>query len=178
MILEYVIKNNSTSEFPIEPGEAWKWTVHCDDVFDAYLHIEKIKMMARTHGHTLMNVFLNGANFDAREWYTEGANSDNYDYDPEVVIAEHINEIERAEKQHSRLQEYKTDTDSVELVSEIPGWLEEHITELEANTKSTEAVEKRAAIFDNAIELFIFQSTSITLGDFGENIRCLCLLAN
>ena len=98
MILEYVIKNNSTTERVLDPGEAWKWTVHCEDKFDAYSHLEKIKMMASGHGHSLMNVFLDGSHFDAREWYTQGANSDSCDYDPEVVISNHINEVENTKQ--------------------------------------------------------------------------------
>ena len=46
----------------------------------------------RTIGHTIMNVFFDNEPFDAREWFTDGANSDNFDYDEKMKIDKVIDE--------------------------------------------------------------------------------------
>ena len=92
MELTYVIQNQTDNDDLLDPSEAWKWTVRCDDEFEAYLQIEKCKTMAGVHGHTILNVFLDGQRFDARSFYTEGANADNFGYDETVSITRHIDE--------------------------------------------------------------------------------------
>lgn len=88
MILSYVIHNKTNNDFPLGLNEAWKFIVEADDKYDAYLQMEKVKMSARMHRHTIMNVYLDGAPFDAREYWTEGANSDDFDYDDAIQITE------------------------------------------------------------------------------------------
>jgi len=92
MKLTYVIQNQTDNNNLLDRGEAWKWTVTCDDEFEAYLQIEKCKAMAGVHGHRILNVFLDGQRFDARSFYTEGANADNFDYDETVSISRHNDE--------------------------------------------------------------------------------------
>jgi hypothetical protein len=87
MILSYVIKNYTNSDFPLECGEAWKFIVSADDEYDAYMQMEKVKLSAGMHRHDILNVYLNGANFDAREYWTDGANSDDFEYDELVSIS-------------------------------------------------------------------------------------------
>jgi len=87
MILSYVIKNNTNSDFPLDRGEAWKFIVRADDHHDAYLQMEKVKMSAAMHQHDILNVYLEGVRFDAREYWTEGANSDDFEYDDLVSIS-------------------------------------------------------------------------------------------
>jgi hypothetical protein len=87
MILKYVIKNNTDSDFPIEPGEAWQFVCRCDDEHDAYVQMEKVKMSAGQFGHDVMNVYFEGRPFDARSWWTQGANADDFPYDPSVAIS-------------------------------------------------------------------------------------------
>ena len=86
MIMSYVIKNNTDNDFPLDRNEAWKFVVNVDDDYDAYMQIEKVKISARMHRHTILNVYLDGRRFDAREYWTEGANSDNFDYDDSIQI--------------------------------------------------------------------------------------------
>ena len=88
MILSYVIYNKTNSDFPLCINEAWKFIVEADDKYDAYAQMEKVKMSARMYRHTIMNVYLDGARFDPREYWTEGANSDNFDYDESIKITE------------------------------------------------------------------------------------------
>jgi hypothetical protein len=90
--LTYVIQNQTDNDDLLEPGEAWKWTVNCDDAFEAYLQIERCKTMAGVHGHTILNVFLDGQRFDSRSFYTDNANADNFEYEESVKISRHINE--------------------------------------------------------------------------------------
>jgi hypothetical protein len=87
MILKYVIKNNSDGDLPIEPGEAWQFVCRCDDTHDAYVQMEKVKMSARQFGHDIMNVYLDGARFDPRSWWTQEAHADNFHYDDSVAIS-------------------------------------------------------------------------------------------
>jgi hypothetical protein len=87
MILKYVIKNNADDDFPIEPGEAWQFVCHCDDEHDAYAQMEKVKMSAQQFGHDVMNVYLEDRPFDARSWWTQGANADDFPYDQSVAIS-------------------------------------------------------------------------------------------
>jgi hypothetical protein len=87
MILKYVIKNNSDSDVPLELGEAWQFVCHCDDEHEAYVQIEKVKLSAQRFGHDVMNVYLDDTPFDARSWWTEGANADDFPYDESVVIS-------------------------------------------------------------------------------------------
>ena len=86
MILSYVIVNNTESNFPLDPGEVVKFIIDADDEYDAYLKIEMAKSSAVLCNHKVMNVYLNGSRFDAREYWTEGANSDDFDYDDTISI--------------------------------------------------------------------------------------------
>lgn len=86
MILSYVIKNNTINDFPLDAGEAWKFVVHVSDADDAYQQIEKVKMSASGYGHDIMNVYLDDRPFDARSYWTQGANEDNFMYDDAVEI--------------------------------------------------------------------------------------------
>lgn len=88
MILSYVIHNKTNNDFPLDPNETWKFVVEADDEYDAYMQMEKVKMSARMYGHTILNVYLDGARFDPREYWTEGANSDDFDYDDSVKISQ------------------------------------------------------------------------------------------
>jgi len=88
MILSYVIHNKTNNDIPLGRNEAWKFIVEADDEYDAYTQMEKVKMSARMYRHTIMNVYLDGVPFDAREYWTEGANSDDFDYDESVQITE------------------------------------------------------------------------------------------
>jgi len=88
MILTYVIQNQTDDDFPLEPNEAWKFIVQADDEYDAYLHMEKVKMSARMYGHTILNVYLDGNKFDPREYWTEGANSDDFGYVDSILISQ------------------------------------------------------------------------------------------
>lgn len=87
MILKYVIKNNANGDFPLEPGEAWQFVCSCEDENDAYEQMEKVKASARGFGHDVMNVYLDGQPFDARGWWTQGANGDDFPYDESIVIS-------------------------------------------------------------------------------------------
>lgn len=95
MILEYVIKNNTDADFPLDPGQAWQFICHCDDEHDAYVQMEKIKLTAQQFEHDIMNVYLDGHPFDARGWWTEGSNTDNFSYDESVVISSVQDETKR-----------------------------------------------------------------------------------
>ncbi len=86
MLLSYVIKNDTTNDFPLEAGEAWKFVVRVEDEDDAYNQLEKVKMSSGDYGHTIMNVYLDGRPFDARSYWTEGANADDFAYDDMVHI--------------------------------------------------------------------------------------------
>jgi len=86
MILSYVIKNNADSDFPLGRNEAWKFIVNVEDEYEAYVQIEKVKNSAKLNSHIILNVYLDGRYFDAREYWTEGANSDDFDYDDSVQI--------------------------------------------------------------------------------------------
>ena len=86
MILTYVIRNDTEDDFPLDPGEVWKFIVRADDKHDAYLQMEKVKLSASMHGHTILNVYLDNRRFDAREYWTEGSNSDNFGYDDSIQI--------------------------------------------------------------------------------------------
>jgi hypothetical protein len=88
MILSYVILNKTNNDFPLDPNEAWKFIVEVEDEYDAYVQMEKVKTAARMHGHTILNVYLDDAPFDAREYWTEGANSDDFDYDDSIQISQ------------------------------------------------------------------------------------------
>ena len=44
--LSYVIVNNTSQEFPIGPGETWKFIVKVNDQLDAYNQMAKCKSMA------------------------------------------------------------------------------------------------------------------------------------
>lgn len=86
MNLSYVIKNNTSGDFPLQPGEAWKFIVHVDDVDEARDQMEKVKMSAAGHAHDIMNVYLDDRPFDARAHATDGANEDDFPYDDTLVI--------------------------------------------------------------------------------------------
>lgn len=92
MELSYVIQNQTDNDDLLDPGEAWKWTVRCHDEFEAYLQIEKCKTMAGVHGHAILNVFLDKQRFDARSFYTDGVNADNFEYEESVKISRRIDE--------------------------------------------------------------------------------------
>jgi len=92
MELSYVIQNQTDNDDLLDPGEAWKWTVSCEDEFEAYAQIEKCKTMASFYGHKILNVFLDGQKFDARSFYTEGVNADNFEYNEAVHISRYIDE--------------------------------------------------------------------------------------
>ena len=87
MKLSYVVKNNTDSDQILDPGEAWQWIVTVEDEFEAYSQIEKVKLSAKCNGHEIMNVYLNDQEFDARAYWTDGANSDDFEYDAQVAIA-------------------------------------------------------------------------------------------
>lgn len=95
MILRYVIKNNTEADYPLDAGEAWQFICRCDDEHDAYKQMEKVKQSALNFGHDIMNVFLNDIPFDARGWWTQGANLDDYVYDDAVVITRVQDETKR-----------------------------------------------------------------------------------
>ena len=86
MKLEYTIRNDGPSDFPLAEGEAWKFVLHCEDEEDAWQQMEKVKYNSNMFMHSVMNVYLDGRMWDAREWYTEGANHDNFPYDDTVVV--------------------------------------------------------------------------------------------
>lgn len=86
MILSFVIKNDTESDFPLEPGETWKYIVNAIDPRDAALHMQKVQMSASAFGHTVMNVYLDDHPFDARAHWTDGAHADDFVYDEFVAI--------------------------------------------------------------------------------------------
>ena len=90
--LSYLIKNNTQKDYPLKPGEAWKFIVQVEDKQDAYTQMSKCTLQAGQFGHTIMNVFFDNEPFDAREWFTDGANSDNFDYDEKMKIDKVIDE--------------------------------------------------------------------------------------
>ena len=95
MILSYVIKNNTENDFPLDRGEAWKFIVSADDEYDAYLQMEKVKLSAGMHRHSILNVYLDGVRFDPRAYWTEGANSDDFEYDDLIAIDNISDETKR-----------------------------------------------------------------------------------
>ena len=84
--LSYVIVNNTSKEFPIGPGETWKFIVKVDDQLDAYNQMAKCKSMAGRYGHDIMNVYLDDIKFNPRSWYTDGVNKDKIAYDDDIQI--------------------------------------------------------------------------------------------
>jgi hypothetical protein len=86
MILTYVVHNTTDNDFPLEPGEAWKFIVAVEDEYDAYMQIEKVKTAAIAYGHKIMNVYLDNARFDARSYWTDGANGDDFEYQDDLKI--------------------------------------------------------------------------------------------
>lgn len=86
MLLSYVLVNNTESNFPLDPGEVVKFIVDAEDEYDAYLKMEMAKSSAALCHHKVMNVFLDGIRFDAREYWTEGANSDDFEYDDTLIV--------------------------------------------------------------------------------------------
>lgn len=86
MILSFVIKNDTESDLPLEPGETWKYIVNVIDPSDAALHMQKVQMSASAFGHTVMNVYLDDHPFDARAHWTDGAHADDFVYDESVTI--------------------------------------------------------------------------------------------
>ena len=84
--LSYVIVNNTSQEFPIGPGETWKFIVKVNDQLDAYNQMAKCKSMAGKYGHDIMNVYLDDIKFNPRSWYTDGVNEYKIEYDDDIQI--------------------------------------------------------------------------------------------
>ena len=84
--LSYVIINNGDADYLLEKGETWKFTVAVEDTFDAYNQMMKCQLQAEQHGHSIMNIYLDGAPFNPRGWYTDGVNHDKIDYDDNIKI--------------------------------------------------------------------------------------------
>ena len=78
--LSYVIINNTSKDYPLEPGETWKFIVKVEDQMDAYNQMGKCKQKADQFGHNIMNVYLDDISFNAREWYTDGVNEDKIEF--------------------------------------------------------------------------------------------------
>jgi len=98
MILSYVIHNKTDNDFPLEVNEAIKFIVEVDDKHDACEHLDKVKISAQMCNHTILNVYLDNAKFDARQFLTEGANSDNFDYDDSIKISRTRDEVAMRKK--------------------------------------------------------------------------------
>tara|TARA_B110000305_G_C19088120_1_gene469447 strand:+ start:114 stop:434 length:321 start_codon:yes stop_codon:yes gene_type:complete len=93
--LSYVIVNNTSKDFPLEPGETWKFIVKVEDQFSAYNQMAKCKSMANKVGHDIMNVYLDGDKFNPRGWYTDGVNEDNITYNDNIKIDNLTDETKR-----------------------------------------------------------------------------------
>ena len=48
--------------------------------------MSKVFQGAASNNHKVMNVYLNDYEFNPREWYTDGVNSDNIRYDEDINI--------------------------------------------------------------------------------------------
>ena len=95
MILSYVVQNTSNNNDLLDTDEAWKWTVNCEDEFEAYQQIERVKLMADMHGHKIINVYLDDEKFDPRHFYTDGANEEPFEYNQHIAISKHLDETKR-----------------------------------------------------------------------------------
>ncbi len=84
--LSYIIFNNTQDSNVLEPGEAWKFIVNVEDKNEAYIQMSKVFQGAASNNHKVMNVYLNDYEFNPREWYTDGVNSDNIRYDEDINI--------------------------------------------------------------------------------------------
>jgi len=93
--LSYVIINNTSKDFPLEPGETWKFIVKVDDQFSAYNQLSKCKLMADQFGHDIMNVYLDDVEFNPRGWNTGGVNEDNMIYNDNIKIDNLTDETKR-----------------------------------------------------------------------------------
>jgi len=93
--LSYVIINNTSKDFPLEPGETWKFIVKVDDQLSAYNQMSKCKLMADKFGHNIMNVYLDDVEFNPRSWNTGGVNEDNIIYNHSIKINNLTDETKR-----------------------------------------------------------------------------------
>ena len=84
--LSYVIFNNTEKSNLLEPNEAWKFIVNVEDENEAYMQMAKVFHGAAMTNYKVMNVYLNDHEFNPREWYTDGVNSDNIKYDENIKI--------------------------------------------------------------------------------------------
>jgi len=84
--LSYVIINNTSKDFPLEPGETWKFIVKVEDQLSAYNQMENCKLMADKFGHDIMNVYLDNVAFNPRSWNTGGVNEDKIEYNENIKI--------------------------------------------------------------------------------------------
>ena len=84
--LSYVIVNNTKQEYPIGPGETWKFIVKVEDQMDAYNQMSKCQQQANQFGHDIMNVYLDDIPFNPRGWYSDGVNEDKIQYDDNIKI--------------------------------------------------------------------------------------------
>lgn len=86
MKLTYMIHNRTNNDFPLEPGKTWQFIVEAEDTLDAYNQMEKVKVSAGIYNHSILNVLLDRRPFDARAYWTKGANSDGFEYDEKIKI--------------------------------------------------------------------------------------------
>lgn len=93
--LSYVIINNGDTDYPLEQGETWKFIVAVENTLDAYNQMVKCQQYAKQFGHCIMNVYLDGKDFNPRGWYTLEANHDNIEYDDNIKIDKVIDETSR-----------------------------------------------------------------------------------
>ena len=93
--LSYVIINNTSKDYPLEPGETWKFIVKVEDQMEAYNQMGKCKQKADQFGHDIMNVYLDDIPFNPRGWYTDGVNEDRIEYDDNIKIDNLTDETKR-----------------------------------------------------------------------------------
>ena len=84
--LSYVIFNNTEKSNLLELNEAWKFIVNVEDENEAYMQMAKVFNGRTMMNYEEINVYLNGHEFNPREWYTNGVNSDNIRYDENISI--------------------------------------------------------------------------------------------
>lgn len=84
--LSYVIVNNTEKDYPIGPGETWKFIVKVEDQMDAYNQMVKCQQQAIQFGHDIINVYLDDIPFNPRGWYTDGINEEQIEYNDNINI--------------------------------------------------------------------------------------------
>ena len=95
MILKYIVKNNTSGDFPLDPGEAWQFIVDVTDPEEACTQIEQVKSSAAQFGHDIMNVYLDGQPFDAKAHWTSGADADAFPYDDTIAVSQVRDETQK-----------------------------------------------------------------------------------